>query len=802
MLFVLGCIYELGDFLLYSSRLKAMTSQNFVGKGPSREILDIRENRKAMERIKDHFMTQTDLNELFEELGIKVAQKKRKSTSEGSSKPTKKRPFIIADLDEVENANKKFKPDPKAPYTYKTPPVKDPFKSKKSGRPVGSKKKRPNKNESLTSESSLDISSLEISEDGTDSDDLCELSKEDKDVGDKSKKKRVKQPYTRSSKRIKRMTESEHIESNQDEIPRNIQDENPSNIQDEIPRNIHDEIPKKIQDEIPRNIHDENPSNPDNIHDESATAKTYICNICGERSKCAQGVRAHYVVDHVWRNYEHSPIMRDSFENLSNICIVDNTGKINCACGKKCPSKINEASEDETVVEYLGRQWFQVHRLVDPAHYNPSKSQRYSDVFPEGLVLYDGYPLNEINDSNNIEKPEISNNANLADVEPADVDNEYSGDDLSLPDVEKYKKKVKFSAAKEEESITIDDSLGDADPSDVDESLPDIDMYSETETGILEDEYDDMNIDNFYSDEDENTQNTVLKFKAKKDRKKDTKSFRNLRSKAKAEAHNYKVSLKYKKDGSFTFEVKKLKNAEPYTLTFDLKEVTCNCRSFREIEERKENAANEVCKHAAMITLYCHENLRENFNGQRWFSTRSAYKRISEMLKSFDSTRNLNDKKKHPNFFLYPPPLPNPSRKFPYYKRKEYALFQLKKLEIPQWMAETYNRETNQGDKPACRSCKKKIALGCLCLRTDFTSLFINRNFKKDEFSLKTAPFRICMEVNCFNDFNNRVQPKNKYREESNLAIIGNIDLSHIFEVDKITVKNMFKNADVILVDI
>ena len=43
-----------------------MTSQNFVGKGrPSRDILDLRESRKAMERIKDHFMTQKDLDDFF-----------------------------------------------------------------------------------------------------------------------------------------------------------------------------------------------------------------------------------------------------------------------------------------------------------------------------------------------------------------------------------------------------------------------------------------------------------------------------------------------------------------------------------------------------------------------------------------------------------------------------------------------------------------------------------------------------------------------------------------------------------------
>ena len=60
-----GCVFVVGDSLLYSSRLKAMTSQNFVGKGPSKEILDLRTNRKEMERIKDQFMTSQDLENLF-----------------------------------------------------------------------------------------------------------------------------------------------------------------------------------------------------------------------------------------------------------------------------------------------------------------------------------------------------------------------------------------------------------------------------------------------------------------------------------------------------------------------------------------------------------------------------------------------------------------------------------------------------------------------------------------------------------------------------------------------------------------
>ena len=139
-----------------------MASQNFVGKGPSREILDLRESRKAMERIKNQFMSQEELNELFEQLGLKISKKRKLETTKISGNPVKKRPFAISQEEDVENANKKFKPDPKAPYTYKTPKVKDPLKSRKPGRPVGSKKKRPNRNESLDSETSIEMSENEL----------------------------------------------------------------------------------------------------------------------------------------------------------------------------------------------------------------------------------------------------------------------------------------------------------------------------------------------------------------------------------------------------------------------------------------------------------------------------------------------------------------------------------------------------------------------------------------------------------------------------------------------------------------
>ena len=320
----------------------------------------------------------------------------------------------------------------------------------------------------------------------------------------------------------------------------------------------------------------------------------------------------------------------------------------------------------------------------------------------------------------------------------------------------------------------------------------------------LSDEEDDVRIEDISSEEEDQQtldQRTAFSSRAKKDRRKDSRTFTNLKKRAKAEAQNYEIRLKPSKKNSISFEVKNVRNKEIYQVIFDEKDVTCNCKSFKEIEERRECAANEVCKHVALIPLYCHENVRENYNGQRWFSTRGAFVRVSEMLKSFDITRNILEKPKHANFYLYPPPIPNPTRKFPYYKKREYAVHQISKLPVPRWMAEKYNRENNQGAKPACKSCKKKLGLGTLCFRADVAFLFQNRNFKIDEYSLKMSPLRICAKIDCFQDMNQKIQPSRKFQEETNLPIFDNIDMRHIFDSDKVIVKNLLKYENVIFDD-
>ena len=152
----------------------------------------------------------------------------------------------------------------------------------------------------------------------------------------------------------------------------------------------------------------------------------------------------------------------------------------------------------------------------------------------------------------------------------------------------------------------------------------------------LSDEDDDVRIEEILSEEEEQqTQDRRNRFssRAKKDRRKDSRTFTNLKKRAKAEAQKYEIRVKSDKKNYITYEVKNLRNKEIYQVTFDEKDVTCNCKSFKEIEERRDCSANEVCKHVALIPLYCHENVRENYNGQRRFSTRGAFVRVSRDAK-------------------------------------------------------------------------------------------------------------------------------------------------------------------------
>ena len=462
----------------------------------------------------------------------------------------------------------------------------------------------------------------------------------------------------------------------------------------------------------------------------------FACNLCNDFSKTIRGVRVHYITNHAWNNYEYSPIMQQPHKNISNLCTVSK-GRFKCSCGQK--SSIRLLQEED--FDCLGRQWILLHRLVDPPHFNEkTEKTRGMKTFPTDLIV------------------------NISDKNRTESEKEEEDDDDSLPDISKYARPL---ADKHKENLSISefDTSEDGDLFIPDKAVAKVDKKSK---------------DN--------------EFKAKKVRTKDTKAFMALKRRAKEEAINYQIELKSQSLDSYTFEAKNKKNSSKYVIVFGETSVTCNCPAFKEIELRRWETSNQVCKHVAIVTIYCHQNLQESYKGQRFFSTRSTFMNLKEMFKSFDPERNLQERKRHANFFLYPPPIPNPIKTFPYFSKKQDALNLLSKIATPQWFAEKYNRETNQGDKPTCKSCSKKFELGKLCLRLDYTHVFQNRNYKKDEFTLTTSPFRICVKLACFTDINTKIRTKANYCSRSNLHGIDQVDLAHVFDQDKVTVKRTIKN--------
>ena len=61
--------------------------------------------------------------------------------------------------------------------------------------------------------------------------------------------------------------------------------------------------------------------------------------------------------------------------------------------------------------------------------------------------------------------------------------------------------------------------------------------------------------------------------------------------------------------------------------------------------------------------MFCHEDLHDNYMGQQFLSTRNSFPKL-------DAERDINKKKKHANFFLYPTPIPNPVKNFHIFQEK------------------------------------------------------------------------------------------------------------------------------------
>ena len=240
---------------------------------------------------------------------------------------------MISDIEKLENAQKKFKPDPKSPYTYKSPRVKDPLKSRRPGRPVGTKKKRPNRNESLdSSETSLEVSDINL--DSSDDDFTLEPENE---LEINLTPKTPKEVNTR----LRRRLEKEKSTGNE-------------NI--ELINDVANDAHEKDQAET------------------NKKEKNFACNLCKSLSKSVDGVRAHYIADHIWHKFAYSPIMKQDFGKNASIFSVSKVGKFICSCGAVCPRILYDPKVDEN--DYYARQWMQIHRLVDPKHYKPSLTHK------------------------------------------------------------------------------------------------------------------------------------------------------------------------------------------------------------------------------------------------------------------------------------------------------------------------------------------------------------------------------------------------------------------------------------------
>jgi hypothetical protein len=729
-----SCVYEIGDFLLYSSRLTAMVNQNYIGRGPSREILNERESKEQMDKIKDQFMTQGDLNELYNYLGIKVQNKKKKK----SLAVVKDKPFLVNNLEDLDEALENFKQDPSSPYTYKAKTLKNPLVAKQPGRPVGSKKKRVGRHDTLTSESSLEVSANGSSLD-SEEEVLAPtkrlrcyklLSSDDEEIGSPQRKSSMKM------QRKKRSAEEDSTRTCSKKIK----------FSDEVIIPEGDDKMFEEEDLLSTTFAEEE------LIDYVQGGKTlFTCNICGDRSKTVRGVRAHYLAEHDWKTYEYSPVMNESLENLSNLFTVSESGQFTCSCGYLCPTdKLRGRDDFETIC----RQFMLIHRLVDSPHYkyNPRDIKQ---VFPKTLISMNGKHLEE-EEANKVGKELMNTEANF--VEPSE--NYEIVDDPS--DDEK--------SSEEDYEIEEDD-----------EELQDVEK---------------MNIQ--YPNEKKKEKNNTIEFLSKRERKSETKKFKALKNQAMNSANTYQVLLKCQKEDSYSFEIINNQNNGCYTVTFCVQHVICTCPWFKQIEKMRHQSANQVCKHVALVTLYCHEILRENYKGQRFNSNKETFVNILEMLKSFDPHRNVNTKKKHPNYALYPAPIASPTVKYPYFTRKEYAINKVSELTTPDWFAEKYNRDTMQGDKPSCRSCGAKIDIGTLCLRTDYSYIFKNKNYRKDDFTIKTVAFRVCMTAACVREINVKIMSK-KFREESNIQPLNTIRTGNIFDDDKIVCTEMLKDENVLI---
>ena len=288
--------------------------------------------------------------------------------------------------------------------------------------------------------------------------------------------------------------------------------------------------------------------------------------------------------------------------------------------------------------------------------------------------------------------------------------------------------------------------------------------------------------------------------KPKRRRTKASKPYKSAMEKALNEASNYTIEVSYIAPDFSRYVYKLYKtDGKVYEVSFEKDHVVCNCEQFKFITLQKWDNAQEVCKHVALVTLHCDDELSNSYYGQRYFRQRT-YSRVCDMLNTFSASKTVKDKKKHARYHLLPVPRPLSIKNFPYFKKKDSALALLSKEHNNGWYAEVYNRESSQGKYPMCKSCRKTVKIGDLSLRNDYTSVWQNYMYRAGEYTLKIQAYRVYAKPECAKKANIDIS-NNEMRIESNIVRIDILRTDWINPENIIRLAQLFRNEADFTVD-
>ena len=281
--------------------------------------------------------------------------------------------------------------------------------------------------------------------------------------------------------------------------------------------------------------------------------------------------------------------------------------------------------------------------------------------------------------------------------------------------------------------------------------------------------------------------------KPKRRRTKASKPFKSAMDKALNEASRYKLVKTYTAPDSSRYVYKLYKtDGKVYEVSFERDHVLCTCEQFKFITLQKWDNAQEVCKHVALITLHCDDELSQTYYGQRYLSQRT-YSKVCDMLNTFNASKTVKDKKKHARYHLLPVPRPITLKNFPYFKKKDSAVALLSKEHNSGWFAEVYNRESSQGKYPICKSCRKTLKIGNLSLRNDYTFVWQNHMYREGEYTLKIQAYRVCANPECAKKANIDIS-NNALRVESNIRRIEILRTDWINHESILLLSQLFQN--------